>query len=187
MTFACTDFKLRTFARRRLAITLVELTLVLAVAAIAIAVGVRAYSNAQLASRVDMQIQQISTVRAAILTLYPDQDYAGLYMTKLLNSLPQSMMNADKTEGLNPFGGTFFADRLNYGDGTDNAFTISLSNVPKAACQRLATFDLTPGAVRLYIGDKNLNYHQTAAARATPQEAQSFCSDSGALSWWFHE
>ena len=62
----------------RLAITLVELTLVLALAAIVVFVAVRAYSNAQENSRVQQAASTVGQIRSVVESLAQGQALNGV-------------------------------------------------------------------------------------------------------------
>lgn len=164
----------------RLAITLVELTLVLALAAIVVFVAVRAYSNAQENSRVQQAASAVGQVRSVVESLAQGQaSYANVASYSAVKaSLPASFDNG--TSLTQPFGTIALAP--NASTGSD--YTVTLNGLPADACQRLAVMDMGRSVTAVSINGADATLPVDAAAASTAC-APASGSTTSTLAWTF--
>ena len=164
----------------RLAITLVELTLVLALAAIVVFVVVRAYSTAQENSRVQQAASTVGQIRSVVESLAQGQaSYAFLGADTaaatgaISASLPSSFVSGGNL--VQPFGTIDIAQ-------TGSDYTVTLNSLPADACQRLAVMDMGRSVSAVKAGSTAIDL-TSATAAAT---AATACAAGGvAVAWTF--
>jgi len=126
-----------TFHARK-AISLVELTLTLSLAAIVVFNAIRAYSAARENSLIVQTSAEIAQARSLVETFYAARgDYQGVSASLLTLHMPVQFINADGSIG-NPFRGLLGVLPDTSGSAAADSFTIAVTNIPRAACIRLA-------------------------------------------------
>lgn len=173
--------------RRRGGFSLVEIAMVLAIVALLVAGVMLFFANANTAQRTNDALQEVSAVNQAVQSLYSGQpDYAGVTAAVLVNSkqIAQKWVRGT-TQMANAFGGAVtVAASAGSGGVANTAYTVTFSNVPAAACAKLATTDFgsTMNSVAVNGGAA------TAGIPLTPVLAGTQCnsSTSNSVVWVFN-
>lgn len=122
-------------------LTLIELaiglTIVLAVTALIIGVSITTTRS----QRTNDVQTQLTSITAAVRGLAPGGNYTGIDTATLVNSkkLPEAWLvktdpDAETADIKNPFGGQYNVEAADVNGGTGNGFTVSVEDVPVAAC-----------------------------------------------------
>lgn len=146
-------------------LTLVELaiglTIVLAVTALVIGVSITTTRS----QRTNDVQTQLTTITSQLRTLAPSGNYNGITELVLANSkkIPDSWLTLDgsgvPTGIATPFGGAYDIAAAAVNGGTDNGFSITISELPVSACTDIVTnaqanfLKVTAGAAAAVIKD----------------------------------
>ena len=149
-------------------LSLIEASMVLALSAVVVAGAVMYYGSASANSKVQKAQSQIAAIQSAVGALYANQaTYAGLTEVMLQKELPASFYNGAKL--VDPW----TKDMTIAVDGTDpRNWTITYTEVPEAACVKLATNDFGTGLKKVVIDTTTF----TPAAPATVDTATTACA-----------
>ena len=131
--------------------SMIEMLGVLAIIGVLIVGGIAGYSKAMMKFKINKTAEQISQIVTNIRTLYLQQkDYNGLGNSSAIQmgAIPDDLTIDSSGNIKNIFGGTIwihtstssYAWHNSVGD-TDDAFIITIYNLPKEACVALATMD----------------------------------------------
>jgi type II secretory pathway pseudopilin PulG len=167
----------------RKAVSLIEIAMGLSIIAVVSAGALFYFNNAQVSSRTNEAMQQLSSLQEIIRTLYQSAgNYSGLSASVIANSsllAPRYRVGTipNATAVRSPFGSNVtFASANN-----DTEFEITMTNVPAAACQRLATVDLGSGLRQIQV---DTNTPVTGGQGLTPTQANAQCSTTGSSITW---
>ena len=169
----------------RKGVSLIEIAMGLSIIAIVSAGALFYFNNAQVSSRTNEAMQQLSSLQEIIRTLYQSAgNYSGLNASVIANSsllAPRYRIGTlpNATGVRSPFGSNVtFASQ-----NSDTEFEITMQNVPAAACQRLATIDLGSGLKQIQVGS---NSPVTGGQGLTPTQANAQCATTGSnITWRF--
>ena len=168
----------------RKGVSLIEIAMGLSIIAVVAAGALFYFNNAQVSSRTNEAMQQLSSLQEIIRTLYQSAgNYSGLNATVIANSsllAPRYRVGTipNATAVRSPFG-----SNVTFASVTNNTeFEITMQNVPAAACQRLATIDLGSGLRQITVGSLTV----TGGVGLTPAQANAQCAAAGTnITWRF--
>jgi len=169
----------------RKGVSLIEIAMGLSIIAVVGAGALFYFNNAQVSSRTNEAMQQLSSLQEIIRTLYQSAgNYSGLNAeviakSSLLAPRYRTGPQDNPTGVRSPFG-----SRVTFASVTnDTEFEITMENVPAAACQRLATIDLGSGLRQIRVGN---NDPVTGGRGLTPDQANTHCAANGTnITWRF--
>lgn len=162
--------------------SLLEMSVVLALISLAMA-AILLFASKAIEVRKEVEARkQVMTIISAIHSIYYGQsDFSGLNVGVVSRSklIPAKWINANGTDINTPWGGTYFIEQYDPGDGR-LFLLVMLQAVPYAACVGLGTTDMGTTVVNY-----DLNYTSSAVGVPfTPVAAQSLCSGSSNVVHW---
>ena len=167
--------------RRNKGFSLVEIAMVLAIIALLVAGVMLFFSNASNAQKTNDAMTELAAVQQVVRSIYAGQpSYNGLTSAVLASSaqLPNKWVSA--AGGLvDPFAGAVTVVAVN----TDQNFSVTMTNVPNASCNKMVTTDFGTGLLSVAT-----NSGTAIPARAmTPTEANAACAAGNAntVTWEF--
>lgn len=177
------------YTRMRKGLNLIEAAMVLAIAAVVIAGVMLFYQSAATGNNLNKASGQVVTIMSTVKQLYSSSPtYTGLTNAAIFNSIPRDMQGTSPAL-VNSFGGA-----ITMGTANSNAqATVTLVDVPKAACPKLASMDFGSDVVDVLVGAQTAS--GTAAAtpttimaggRPSTSTANTSCSgDYNTVRWAF--
>jgi type II secretory pathway pseudopilin PulG len=170
----------KVFMRKaRKAVSLVEIAMGLSIIAVVAAGAMFYFNNANVSSRANEAMQQISALQEIVRTMYQSE---GSYANVTTAAVSQSALLAARYKGpsntiRSPFGST-----VTMGPATSGTtFEITMNNVPATACQRLSTIDLGSGLQQITVGSTTV----TGGAGLTAAQANAACDGPTTIVWRF--
>lgn len=169
----------RPVRKARRAVSLVEIAMGLSIIAVVAAGAMFYFNNANVSSRTNEAMQQISSLQEIVRTMYQSE---GSYANLTTAGVSQSQLLAPKyrapSDGLRSAFGTSVT-LAPAESGT--AFEIVMANVPAAACQRLATVDLGSSLRQITVNSVTV----TGGRGLTAAQANAACDGPQTITWRF--
>lgn len=134
--------------------SMVEMLGVLAIIGVLSAGGLAGYSKAMFKHKLNNTIDQITMIVTNVRTLYGTAtSYEGVDEAAKLGVMPSNMANAAGSAFYNPFKGEVTLDVADAAESDDNqAFTITINDLPREACVTIASADWGTGAGSGFLG-----------------------------------
>jgi len=172
--------------KARKAVSLIEIAMGLSIIAVVAAGALFYFNNANVSSKTNETMQQISSLQEVVRSLYQSAgSYEGLDAAVVANS---SLLAAryrigelpNATGVRSPFGA-----QVTFAPQNDNTeFEITFADIPSAACQRLATMDLGSGVRQVQVGT-NPPVVGGRGLTATQANAQCNAASKVSIAWRF--
>lgn len=187
-----------TTVSRQRGVTLIEAVLFIVISLGLIVGGIIFFQQANLASRVNDTLRVVTGIQSETRALFASQASFGadVPLNGLLvqsGAVPTSILGAGATDLVNAWGGAIEVE----GDG--NVFTVTLADIPVAACARIASVDangtgpagvgITAVSITNGAGTQVVHTVATAPDVLTPSAAAEDCATGGdalsTVAWTF--
>lgn len=170
-------------------IGLVEITLGVGIMAVLVGTAVLLFQNANTGRKIAQLQTQLGVVQAAVRSAYSGQStYSGLSEASLISQLPSSMVSGSNLVHI--FGGSISVNPADAGGGTNSGFSVSISNIPQAACSPIASTDMGKAVYsELVSGSSTKTLGTSTPPPYTAAEANTACAASNGsnktITWIF--
>ena len=138
-------------------LTMVEAAMVLAIGTIVVAGIMIFYQSASMNSKTNETLTQISDLNSTIKKIYVTApNYSTLTNSAMINAnvLPRKMVSNNNI--YHAFNSTISLAPTSHNGGTNNAYFVTLNNLPSEACSKIILSDMGRSLVEVRVNTTNL-------------------------------
>ena len=153
------------YKKIQLGLTMVESAMVLAIGTLVIAGVMIFYQSASNNSKTNEVLSQISDLNSTIRKIYTTApNYNTLTNAAMINSnvLPNKMVNNNTI--YHAFNSTITLAPTSHNGGTNNAYFMTLNNMPSEACSKIILSDMGRSLVEVRVNTTTLPFPVTPAS-----------------------
>lgn len=166
--------------KKQRGLTLIELAVGLAIVLAITALVVGVYTTTSRSQRTNDVQTQLTQISSQVRSLAPAGNFAGITTKVLADSqkIPDSWIGGTAAAPTitTPFGGTIAVAEADLAPGTDNAFTITVNDLPVAACNDIITNSLANFVI---INAGATDVKTVADPDAAPADIATACAATG--------